>query len=411
MAGPLPLGEPAPLDGSLPNQAALSSGQRTFHVYVHIPFCRVRCGYCDFNTYTATELQDASQSNFADVLIKEIRLSRGVIRAAEVASRPITSVFFGGGTPTQLPAADLVKILSELRDVFGLADNCEVTTEANPDNIDESYLAELVEGGFNRISFGMQSAVPEVLATLERTHNPDSVAKNVAIAKKLGFQTSVDLIYGAPGETMEQWQSSVEAALAMNSEHISAYALIVEPATKLARQIRSGEKPEPDEDLQADKYEWLDQRLAKAGFNWYELSNWSKNESAASAHNIAYWAGQDWWGFGPGAHSHVAGKRWSNMKHPTTYAKLLGEGILPSQDGEQLGNQEMLEERAMLELRLSGGLDLSVIHELNPSYQKAVSELVGTELIDGVAAISGRAVLTLKGRLLADFVLRKLLGL
>jgi oxygen-independent coproporphyrinogen-3 oxidase len=210
---------------------------------------------------------------------------------------------------------------------------------------------------------------------------------------------------------MDQWQTSVEAALAMNSEHISAYALIVEPATKLARQIRSGEKPEPDEDLQADKYEWLDQRLTRAGFNWYELSNWSKNESAASAHNIAYWAGQDWWGFGPGAHSHVAGRRWSNVKHPTTYAKLLGERILPSQEGEQLSNQEMLEERAMLELRLRGGLDLSVIHELNPSYQKAVSELVGTELIDGVAAISGRAVLTLKGRLLADFVLRKLLGL
>ncbi|MEY4450892.1 MAG: hypothetical protein RLZZ380_13 [Actinomycetota bacterium] len=378
----------------------------TFHGYVHVPFCRVRCGYCDFNTYTATELNGYPQSSFLSHLETEIALAK-----SSVGDRELKTVFFGGGTPTLLPAEELVHALGLLRDSFGIAENAEVTTEANPDTVDGDYLKTLLDGGFNRISFGMQSAVPEVLETLERTHNPELVAKNVALAQELGFQTSVDLIYGAPGETMEQWQTSVEAALAMNSEHISAYALIIEPATKLARQIRSGEKPEPDEDLQADKYEWLDQRLAKAGFNWYELSNWSKNESAASAHNIAYWAGQDWWGFGPGAHSHVAGKRWSNVKHPTTYAKLLGEGILPSQDGEQLSNQEMLEERAMLELRLRGGLDLSVIHELNPSYQKAVSELVGTELIDGVAAISGRAVLTLKGRLLADFVLRKLLGL
>ncbi|MFM2025071.1 MAG: hypothetical protein RLZZ56_1084 [Actinomycetota bacterium] len=378
----------------------------TFHGYVHVPFCRVRCGYCDFNTYTATELNGYPQSSFLSHLETEIALAK-----SSVGDRELKTVFFGGGTPTLLPAEELVHALGLLRDSFGIPENAEVTTEANPDTVDEDYLRTLLEGGFNRISFGMQSAVPEVLATLERTHNPDLVAKNVALAQELGFQTSVDLIYGAPGETMEQWQASVEAALAMNSEHISAYALIVEPATKLARQIRSGEKPEPDEDLQADKYEWLDQRIAKAGFNWYELSNWSKNESAASAHNIAYWAGQDWWGFGPGAHSHVAGRRWSNVKHPTTYAKLLGQGILPSQDGEQLSIQEMLEERAMLELRLRGGLDISVIHELNPSYQKAVSELVGTELIDGVAAISGRAVLTLKGRLLADFVLRKLLGL
>lgn len=378
----------------------------TFHGYVHVPFCRVRCGYCDFNTYTATELNGYPQSSFLSHLETEISLAK-----SSIGDRELKTVFFGGGTPTLLPAEDLVHALALLRKSFGIAENAEVTTEANPDTVDENYLNTLLTGGFNRISFGMQSAVPEVLATLERTHNPDLVAKNVALAQKLGFQASVDLIYGAPGETMEQWQTSVEAALAMNSEHISAYALIVEPATKLARQIRSGEKPEPDEDLQADKYEWLDQRLSEAGFNWYELSNWSKNEHAASQHNIAYWAGQDWWGFGPGAHSHIAGRRWSNVKHPTTYAKLLGDGTIPSQDGEQLGGQEMLEERAMLELRLRNGLDLSVIHQLNPLYQKAVSELVGTELIEGVAAIAGRAVLTLKGRLLADFVLRKLLGL
>ena len=378
----------------------------TFHGYVHVPFCRVRCGYCDFNTYTATELDGYPQSSFLTHLKTEIDLAR-----SEVGARPLETVFFGGGTPTLLPAKELVLALSFLREAFGIAEGSEITTEANPDTVDEVYLTELLAGGFNRISFGMQSAVPEVLATLERTHNPDSVAKNVAIAKKLGFQTSVDLIYGAPGETMEQWQHSVEVALAMDSDHISAYALIVEPATKLARQIRSGEKPEPDEDLQADKYEWLDERLKNSGFEWYELSNWSKSKQTESAHNVAYWQGQDWWGFGPGAHSHVSGSRWSNVKHPTTYAKLLGDAVKPSQDGETLETTQKLEERAMLELRLRDGLPLSVVQELNPQYSKSVSELVASSLIDGAAAIGGSAVLTLQGRLLADFVLRKLLGL
>jgi oxygen-independent coproporphyrinogen-3 oxidase len=320
-------------------------------------------------------------------------------------------VFFGGGTPTLLPAAELAEALSMLRDAFGLAEGAEITTEANPDTVDETYLKTLLDAGFNRVSFGMQSAVPEVLATLERTHNPAGVAENVAIAKRLGFQTSVDLIYGAPGETMEQWQQSVRVALAMQTDHISAYALIVEPATKLARQIASGEKPEPDEDLQADKYEWLDAQLKAAGFEWYELSNWARGEPSASRHNIAYWAGMDWWGFGPGAHSHIGGRRWSNVKHPTTYAKLLAEGGLPSIDGENLSDLERREERAMLELRLRTGLALSVVKELNGEHAKAISELVADGLIEGAAALQGFAILTLRGRLLADFVLRKLLGL
>jgi oxygen-independent coproporphyrinogen-3 oxidase len=321
------------------------------------------------------------------------------------------TVFFGGGTPTLLPAHELAEALGLLRDSFGIAENAEVTTEANPDTVDEEYLQTLLDAGFNRVSFGMQSAVPEVLATLERSHNPEAVATNVAIAKRLGFQTSVDLIYGAPGETMEQWQESVRAALALETDHISAYALIVEPATKLARQIASGEKPEPDEDLQADTYEWLDDMLATAGFNWYELSNWSRGIGTDSKHNIAYWAGMDWWGFGPGAHSHVNGRRWSNVKHPSTYAKLLVDGGLPSNDGEELSLREKQEERAMLELRLRSGLELEVVRSLNRDHSKAISELVGSGLIDGQAALSGRAILTRNGRLLADFVLRKLLGL
>jgi oxygen-independent coproporphyrinogen-3 oxidase len=197
----------------------------------------------------------------------------------------------------------------------------------------------------------------------------------------------------------------------LQTDHVSAYALIVEPATKLARQIASGQVPEPDEDLQADKYEYLDGELAKAGLDWYELSNWSTSQATRSAHNIAYWQGQDWWGFGPGAHSHLDGRRWSNVKHPTTYAKHLGMGELPSVDGEDLSGEEKLEERAMLELRLKQGLSISVVRELNDAHAQAVSELVASGLIEGRAALSGNAVLTLRGRLLADFVLRKLLGL
>ena len=378
----------------------------TFHAYVHVPFCKVRCGYCDFNTYTATELNGYPQTSFLDHLRTEIQMAK-----AEVGQRELKTVFFGGGTPTLLPVEELVAALQALRDSFSLDSAAEITTEANPDSVDYEYLKKLRDGGFNRVSFGMQSAVPEVLETLERTHNPAGVAKNVQIAKELGLQTSVDLIYGSPGETMEQWQFSVETALAMGSDHISAYALIVEPATKLARQIASGEKPEPDEDLQADKYEWLDGRLTEAGFSWYELSNWSKTESAESKHNVAYWRGQDWWGFGPGAHSHLQGRRWSNVKHPTTYAKLLGEGSIPSADSEVLSDTSALEERAMLELRLRQGLDLGVVRQLNPHHAKGISELVAGELIDGPSAIAGKAILTLRGRLLADFVLRKLLGL
>ena len=378
----------------------------TFHGYVHVPFCRVRCGYCDFNTYTATELQGYPQSAFLNNLKAEIELAK-----AQVGQREMQTVFFGGGTPTLLPASELAEALNLLRDAFGISSTAEVTTEANPDTVDESYLATLKEAGFNRVSFGMQSAVPEVLAVLERSHDPSAVARNVAIAKRLGFQTSVDLIYGAPGESMDQWKESVRAALAMGTDHLSAYALIVEPATKLARQIASGAVPEPDEDLQADKYEYLDGMLLDAGFTWYELSNWSRGAVTASAHNIAYWQGQDWWGFGPGAHSHVAGRRWSNVKHPTTYAKHLAAGQLPSADGETLTDAEKFEERAMLELRLREGLDLNVVRTLNIEHAKAVSQLVADGLIEGRAAIAGRAILTLQGRLLADFVLRKLLGL
>ena len=412
MAGPLPIGEPAPSDGSLPAQAGEGAEHRSLHAYVHIPFCRVRCGYCDFNTYTASELDGASQSEYADVLISEIAFSERVLARSGIKNRPLSTVFFGGGTPTQLPATDLVKILASLDSAFGITETAEVTTEANPDTDDLDYLHSLKAGGFTRVSFGMQSAVPSVLATLERTHNPANVPAAIKAAKVAGLATSVDLIYGAPGETLEQWRESVIAALSMEPDHISAYALIVEPGTKLARQIRSGQLEEPDEDLQADKYELADELFRDAGFNWYEVSNWARNSDGvdnASKHNLAYWQGQDWWGYGPGAHSHFGGVRWWNHKHPSAYSASLSSEKSPAAGREVLSQRTRLEERILLEIRIFEGLSVDLAKNVSKQAVELVAGFIADGLIEPGAAMGGQVRLTLKGRLLADSLVRKLL--
>lgn len=414
MAAPLPLGDPAPPNGILPEQSAKGADGRTFHAYVHIPFCQVICGYCDFNTYTATDLEGASQSTFADALISEVRFSQAALENSGLPKRPLKTVFFGGGTPTQLPASDLVRILAVLREVFDIQDAAEITTEANPDTVDQAYLQELADGGFGRVSIGMQSAVPEVLATLERTHQPENVPAVIAAAKAVGLDTSVDLIYGAPGETLQQWRTSIESAIALNPEHISAYALIVEEGTKLARQIKSGVLEEPDEDLQADKYELAEELLAAAGYEWYEVSNWARGSEIEgenrSAHNYTYWTSQDWWGYGPGAHSHVGGVRWWNVKHPTTYAaKLLG-GNSPAAGRETLDDRTRLEERILLEIRVQDGLSISLAKEVNAEAAKLIAGFIADGLVEPGAAIRGILKLTLKGRLLADSLVRALLA-
>ena len=359
----------------------------------------MRCGYCDFNTYTSTELHGFNQNDFVSQFSKELALSEKVLGT----KRRLDTVFIGGGTPTQLPAEDLVRVLSALDSTFGMAANAEITTEANPDTVDGVYLEKLRVGGYNRVSFGMQSAVESVLQTLERTHTPSNVPKVVKLAKQLDFQTSVDLIYGAPGESLDDWKRSVDAAIEMETDHISAYALIVEEGTKLARQIKRGELPEPDEDLQATKYEWADAAFESVGLTWYELSNWSRGSESESKHNIAYWQGQDWWGYGPGAHSHLDGERWWNLKHPTAYAKKLAEDSIPVADREVLTDQQRFEERVLLESRLRTGLDLSII-----ANKSAVASLIADDLIDPKAALNGTLVLTLRGRLLADLVVRRL---
>lgn len=410
MAGPLPIGDPAPADGAIPNQALVGAEDRTFHAYLHIPFCKVRCGYCDFNTYTANELEGAKQSDYADVLINEIKFSANAIAAAGLPKRKLSTVFFGGGTPTLLPAEDLIRIFQTLADTFDLAPAAEITTEANPDTVDAEYFKKLKVAGFNRVSIGMQSAVPSVLATLERSHKPENVALAISGAKAAGLNTSLDLIYGAPGETLEQWQTSIQEAISLNPDHISAYALIVEDGTKLARQIKSGELDEPDEDLQADKYELADKLLAENGFDWYEVSNWSKGKQNSSAHNISYWQSQDWWGYGPGAHSHFGGVRWWNVKHPTAYSGKLQKAESPAAGRETLTERVRLEERVLLEIRVSQGMAISILKQVSNNAQKLISEFIADGLIDPKAAIGGYLKLTLKGRLLADSLVRQLLA-
>ena len=315
MPSTLPPGEPAPPDGSLPDSALEGVGGRVFGFYVHVPFCTVRCGYCDFNTYTAEELgPGVSRASFAATAIEEIRLARRVLGERDV---PVSTVFFGGGTPTLLGPADLGAVLDAVDGEFGLAVDAEVTTESNPDSVRPGDLEKLVAAGLNRISFGMQSAVDHVLKTLDRTHDPARVPQVVAEARAAGFgQVSLDLIYGTPGESVADWEASLDAALACEPDHLSAYSLIVEDGTALARRVRRGELPMPDEDDLADKYLLTDERLAAAGHEWYEVSNWARDEAARCRHNLGYWRGADWWGAGPGAHSHVGGSAGGTSSTP-----------------------------------------------------------------------------------------------
>jgi len=425
MPSALPEGDVAPADGSLPPSVRDGAQDRAFGVYIHVPFCRVRCGYCDFNTYTPEELRPSSaspagrssararksrpvaaMSSYADEAIAEIRFARAVLERGRLSSRPVSTVFFGGGTPTLLPTGDLARMLATVRESFGLAPGAEVTTEANPDSVDRESLARLARAGFTRVSFGMQSAVRHVLSTLDRTHDPDRVPLVVEWAREAGLAVSLDLIYGTPGESLADWARSLDAALDLAPDHVSAYALIVEDGTRLARRIRRGELPAPDDDLQADMYELADGRLAAAGYAWYEVSNWARSPAHRSRHNLAYWTGEDWWGIGPGSHSHVGGVRWWNVKHPAAYAERLAAGVSPAHARELLTPADRYRERVLLETRISAGLPLDA---LDPSARPAVAELIAAGLVDGAAALRGRVVPTIRGRLLADVVVQRLL--
>ena len=392
----------------------------TFEVYVHVPFCLRRCGYCDFNTYTATDMgAGASRGNYANMVVREMRLVRDWQREHGIDEPAASTVFFGGGTPTVLRAADLVKMLDAIRELWGIADDAEITTEANPDTVNADYVKELADGGFNRISFGMQSAVPSVLKTLDRTHTPANVAAGVEAANAAGMRSSVDLIYGAPGESLDDWRTSVSTAIDLGVNHISAYALTIAPHTKMGRRIAAGTLPTPDDDDEANKYEIADDLLSAAGLEWYEISNWAR-PGYESRHNLGYWRNVDWAGLGPGAHSHYnrcladssgetgettsspLGLRSWDIAHPKLWGQSIIDGKVPWDGSERISHEEHLEETIMLGLRLRGGLDLALLGDTVDMTRICPMENEGLITIHG-----GRVVPTRTGRLLNDTVIER----
>ncbi|WP_341728200.1 radical SAM family heme chaperone HemW [Brooklawnia sp.] len=397
-----PPGEPAPTDGSLPASALASLPVRPLSFYVHVPFCRVRCGYCDFNTYTADQLgADAGPDAWLRAVHSEIDMAARVLGDQAPA---VETVFFGGGTPTLLRPSQLTGVLAHISDRFGLQPDAEVTTEANPETIGPAELDSLIAGGINRLSLGMQSAVPHVLATLDRVHTPGRALELVAMARRAGFgQISLDLIYGTPGERTEDWQTSLDAVCSVHPDHVSAYALVIEPGTAMARKVAHGQIRPVDDDEEADDYLMAEATLAAAGFQNYEVSNWARDSGHRARHNMAYWTGANWWGIGPGAHSHVGGVRWWNLRHPGRYAAALAAGNSAAQAREVLDAETRRVERVLLELRLSDGLPVEV---LTATEQQRLSGLAERGLIE----IDPDWVrLTLDGRLLADGVIRDLL--
>ncbi|NBO50974.1 MAG: coproporphyrinogen III oxidase [Actinobacteria bacterium] len=375
--------------------------------YIHVPYCSKRCGYCDFNTYTPTELKISTGLNqisnsYIDLVIKEIELAKFKIKEPV----EVSSIFFGGGTPSLMEPVDLGRVVTKIKTDFGISSNAEITLEVNPDSVDRDKLELFFEIGINRLSIGMQSAVSKVLKILDRTHNPENVSKVVNWATDIGFkQISVDLIYGTPGESKEDWQQSIDAALALPISHISAYALIVEPGTKLAAQIKRGEMAELDDDLTAEKYLMADQAFTNAGFYWYELSNWAKDNSK-SRHNLSYWLGENWLGIGPGAHSHIDGERYWNVKHPTLYKEKIEKGQLPIADSEILDSNQIESERLMLSIRLTSGIETK---SLNMKQITDLSGYVESGHLNHSDWQQGRATLTLNGRLIADRIVREIL--
>ncbi|SMX64606.1 radical SAM family heme chaperone HemW [Brevibacterium antiquum] len=399
-----PTGETPPRDGSLPASAGIGAAARGLSLYVHVPYCRVRCGYCDFNTYTAEDLgPGASRDDYRSNLARELDLSARVLASTGGADRRVTTVFFGGGTPTMLAAEVLAGVMDDIRARFRLAPDVEVTTEANPDTLDPTYIATLAGAGFTRISLGMQSAVPHVLATLDRTHDPEKIPDVAKWIKEAGLELSLDLIYGTPGETIDDWRRSLDVALSNDVDHISAYSLIVEPGTKMGAMVRRGELPMPDEDDLADKYEIADAAMEAAGLHWYEVSNWSTSAATRCDHNMAYWRNADWWGFGPGAHSHIGGVRFWNAKHPRAWSDRLSAGESPAIGREVLEESTQEIERIMLAARIDSELPLD---SLGPGSDTAIEGFVKQGLLDGDAVDEGRFEPTLQGRLMADYMVR-----
>ena len=381
----------------VPPDLVLTPGTQ-FGIYLHVPFCTSRCGYCDFNTYTAAELGGATPDGWLEALRGELDLA-----AAGLGAVPVDTVFVGGGTPSALGADRLAAVLAAVRERFPLAAGAEVTTEANPESTSPEFFDTIRAAGYTRVSLGMQSVAPHVLTVLGRAHSPGRAIAAAAEAVAAGFgHINLDLIYGTPGESDDDLLASVDAALGAGVDHVSAYALVVEDGTALARQVRRGEVAAPDDDVLARRYELVDRRLTEAGLDWYEVSNWSR-PGGECRHNLGYWNGGQWWGAGPGAHGFIGDQRWWNVKHPNAYAEAVGRGGRPVADSERLDARDRHVEQVMLGIRLRTGLPIEALSDTERQRaQRAVDEGLAT-------AAAGRLVLTDRGRLLADAVVRDVL--
>ena len=390
----LPEGDPAPSDGRLPNVGNLKN--KPFSLYVHVPYCSKRCGYCDFNTYTPSELdRDDQIDSWLQSAIKETIFARKIL-GEELT---VDTIFFGGGTPSLLDASVVNEFLNNVKKHFTLKKDLEITLEANPDTITQTKAEDWRKAGINRISIGMQSSATNVLQVLDRTHNPANVLTSVEILKKAGFDNfSLDLIYGTPGERLEDWSNTLKDAIAINPPHISAYSLVIEPGTKMGAQLSRGEIKAVNDDDAADKYQLAEKMLTKNGYSWYEISNWAK-ENKECQHNLNYWKGNNWWGIGPGAHSHINGVRWWNQKLPKKWRESLDQDQSPALARENLTNEQIRNEEVMLLSRLKTGIAKANFD------QKNVEKLIKDKLVNEV---SGKLELTLEGRLLADVVFRQL---
>lgn len=411
-------------------------------LYIHVPFCSTRCGYCDFNTYTPGETGSSSMSTYLSALEAELDL------AARDWDRtgPPSTVFLGGGTPSLLGADGLARVLGAVKRTLGLAPGAEVTTESNPESTSPEFFDTLLEAGYTRVSLGMQSAAGHVLKVLDRTHTPGRATEAAREAMAAGFEhVNLDLIYGTPTETDDDLRLTLDQVLSTGVDHVSAYSLIVEDGTAMARKVRKGLLPQPDEDVYADRYEMIDSALSEAGMGWYEVSNWSR-PGGECRHNMVYWRSGQWWGAGPGAHgcvrlvddpvtgrgvepvaadaSGTSGTEFSgitrlvNAKLPRRYAEALGEGTdgadgTDGTDGaserrspvttvEPLSRGDLHTERVMLGLRLREGL----ADEVLASAASAVEHHVELGLLERV---DGRTRLTDRGRLLADGIITDIL--
>jgi putative oxygen-independent coproporphyrinogen III oxidase len=354
-------------------------------LYVHVPFCLTRCGYCDFNTYAGL---DHLSTPYVEALRREAELWSN-----EWADARFVSLFLGGGTPTTLPAPVLSGLLDHLRTTFAFTGRPEVTVEANPDTVNVAYLSGLREAGVTRLSLGVQSFDPTVLHALERIHGPQAARRAFAATREAGFDNvNLDLIYGANGESLDSWRQTLEEAIALGPDHLSCYALTIEPATPLGRKVAAGEIPAPDPDLQAAMYDLACDLLARAGYEHYEVSNWAHPRHWC-VHNMGYWEGRPYLGLGAGAHSYRDGRRWWNVRPPQQYLELVSAGARPIGGEEHLTDEDRRLERLLLQLRTAVGVPVEWVAE----------DRAAGFVEDGLAVRRGdRLVLTERGLFLAN---------